>query len=132
MAEEEAGLPTGEPVREEAGTAVGTSAPEPGSPQYEWQELDAGLKARAMRSVHEEQQKLVVDLGRRIMDIQTEVAVSIARVKAYADLNRAEEQRRIWDTEVVPKREELVDLQRRVKEERELLDAYEAMGKGII
>ena len=85
-----------------------------------------------MRTLHEEQQKTVVDLGRRIMDIQTEIAISVARAKALADLSRTEEQRRIWDGEVLPKREEMQELQRRVKEERELLDAYEAMGKGII
>lgn len=119
-------------AEEEAGITTAAAAGDHADPHEEWQILDPGLKARAMKSIHEEQQKLVVDLGRKIMDMQTTIAISVARAKALADINRSEEQQKVWNTEVVPKREELQDLRRQVKEERDLLDAYEAMGKGII
>ena len=101
-------------------------------PEKEWEALDAGLKSRAMRTVHEEQQKLVVELGRQVMEKQTEIAIAIAKAKAAAELNREEEKQAIMQNELMPRRRELQDLQDRARMERELLDTYEKLGRGVI
>ncbi len=98
----------------------------------QWEGLEAGLRSRAMRAVYEEQQKLVVDLGRSIMEKQTEIAIAVAKMKAAADLKRDVEKQSIVEDELIPRRKELQELQARIKSERELLDAYEQLGKGII
>lgn len=98
----------------------------------QWEDLDAGLKARAMRTLHEEQQKLVVELGRGIMDKQTEIAVSVARAKAVSDMGRDDLKKEIVENELAPRHRELAEMQARMKTERDLLDTYEKLGKGII
>ncbi len=101
-------------------------------PLKKWDETDAGLKSRAMRNVHEEQQKLVVDLGRQIMDKQAEIAMAKARARAAAGLSRTEEVQRIVTEELRPLEREREELAERVRGERELLDEYERLGKGLI
>jgi len=98
----------------------------------QWEELDAGLKARAMRTLHEEQQKLVVELGRGIMDKQTEIAVAVAKAKAVSDMGRDDLKKEIVENELAPKHKELAEMHVRMRTERDLLDTYEKLGKGII
>lgn len=98
----------------------------------QWEDLDAGLKARAMRTLHEEQQKLVVELGRNIMEKQTEIAVAVAKAKAVSDMGRGDLKTEIVDSELTPRHRELAELVTRMKVERDLLDTYEKLGKGII
>lgn len=107
-------------------------AEELGDANRQWEALDSGLKSRAMRAVYEDQQKLVVDLGRTIMEKQTAIAIAVARLKAVSDLDRGDQKQAIIETELVPLHKELAEIQVRIKEERELLDTYEKLGKGII
>lgn len=117
MAEQERDIPTAEQLADA---------------NQQWEALDAGLKARAMRTLHEEQQKLVVDLGRTIMDKQTEIAVAVAKAKAVSDMGREDLKQEIVQTELLPRHKELAEIQQRMKVERDLLDTYEKLGKGII
>ena len=97
-----------------------------------WEHLPAGLKARAMRSVYDDQQKIVVELQRLVMEKGGEIAVSVARARAAEELKQDERKTQIIETELVPKRKELDELQQRVAQNRELLDAFSTIGKGII
>ena len=114
--------------------AVETTIGSDGEPDLEkqWLELDPGVKARAMRQIHEDQQKLVVDMGRLIMEKQTEIAVALAKAKAESDRNREDRKLEVIRNELQPRRAELEDLRKRAGEERDLLDTFERMGKGIL
>ena len=97
-----------------------------------WDHLSAGLKARAMRYVFEEQQKLVTETQRLIMEKGAEIAIAVVRAKAAQDMGQEELKNQIVDTEVVTKRQELEDMERKRVQEQALLDAFTKIGKGII
>ena len=97
-----------------------------------WEEMDPGAKARAMRNLHEEQQKLVVDVGRQIMEKQVDIAVAITKVRAMKEMNQPARAEEIMEQELRPREAELEDLKRLAGEGRALLDTYERMGRGIL
>ncbi len=123
-----------------AGPESGTSPQGPGAEApaaatdvtREWDSLEAGQKSRAMRFLHEEQQKMVVEIGRQIMEMEVEIAIALTRARALYDMNRAERSAEIVEQEVQPRRRQLQELRKRYVEERDLLETYEKLGKGLI
>lgn len=97
-----------------------------------WERLGEGLKARAMRDIHEEQQKLVVDLQRQAMELGVEIASCVVRAKAAQEMAQEDVKIRIIEQELIPKQQELQVLDKRVETERALLETYSKIGRGII
>ncbi|MBI2886891.1 MAG: hypothetical protein HYY02_06755 [Chloroflexi bacterium] len=97
-----------------------------------WVGLEPGQKARAMRQVYEEQQKLVVEIQRLMMEKETEIAVAVARARAAEDLQQEEQTKEIIEAEVKPRQQELEDMERQRAEAQALLDAFVRIGRGII
>lgn len=97
-----------------------------------WENLSAGLKAGAMRYLYEEQQKLVIELQRQIMEKSAEIARGIVRAKAAQELKQDDVREQIIETELVPKQREVEELERQADEGRQLLDAFSRIGRGII
>ncbi len=97
-----------------------------------WESLAPGPKARAMRSVFEEQSALVTELQRQHMEMTTEIAVCVVRARAAAELHQEDVKRQIIENEVGPKVKERELLGLKIQENQRLLDAYTTIGKGII
>lgn len=97
-----------------------------------WDGLEPGPKARAMRSVYEEQQKLVTELQRQHMEMGTDIAIAIAKARAAEELGRGADRDRIIEGEVKPKIREQQELGSQIQEAIQLLNAYVTIGKGII
>jgi len=97
-----------------------------------WDGLEPGPKARAMRTVYEEQQKLVTELQRQHMEMGTDIAIAVVKARAAEELGKAQERDHIIETEVKPKIQEQQHLGRQIQEATQLLNAYVTVGKGII
>ena len=97
-----------------------------------WENLSPGPKARAMRSVYEDQNKLVTELQRQHMEMSTEIAVGVARARAAEELQQEDARRQIIENEVKPKVREQELLGLKIQENQRLLDAFIVIGKGII
>src|SRR5436309_873332 len=108
-----------------------TTEQQPQDVAARWSGLDGALRSRAMRLLHEEQQRTVVELGRQIMEKEVEIAVALTKARAAEELNLPERKAAILADELAPREKDLVELRRKGREERELLDAYERLGKGI-
>lgn len=99
---------------------------------FAWENLAPGPKARAMRSVFEEQNKLVTELQRQHMEMTTEIAICVVRARAAEELHQESVKRQIIENEVRPKVQEQEMLGLKIQENQRLLDAYTTLGKGII
>ncbi|MSQ28009.1 MAG: hypothetical protein EXR51_07725 [Dehalococcoidia bacterium] len=97
-----------------------------------WEKLEPGPKARAMRFVYEEQDKLVTELQRQHMEMSSEIAVSVARARAAEELQQEDIRWRIIQNEVKPKVTERELLGLKIQENKRLLEAFIVIGKGII
>ena len=97
-----------------------------------WDSVSAGPKAQAMRYVYEEQQKLVTETQRLIMEKSAEYAIAVLRAKAAQDMGQEELKNQIVETEIVTKRQEIEDMERKRVQDQALLDAFMKIGKGII
>jgi len=102
------------------------------NPRESWELLSAGLKSRAMRYVFEEQQKLIVELQRLRMEAETELAIGIVRARAAQEMNQDDVMKKIISDEVLPKRDEVRAMGKRIDEETQLLNMFSQIGKGII
>ena len=102
------------------------------NPEEAWEHLSAGLKARAMRTVYEDQQKLVIELQRQLMEKGAEYAVGVVHARAAHQMQEESLLQEIVDTEVLPKRKEIEELDKRLAHERELLEVYTKIGSGIL
>ena len=97
-----------------------------------WEHLSAGLKARAMRYVFEEQQKLVTETQRLLMEKGAEIAIAVVRAKAAQDMGQEELKNKLVETEVIPKRQELEEMEVKRVQEQAVLEEFMKIGKGII
>ena len=105
---------------------------DPNDVEQQWLNLAPGPKASALRGLYEEQQKLVVELQRMQMQKGAEIAAAIVRARAAQELDQPELKQEIADKEIVPKRQELKDLEAQIAKETKLLEAYSTIGRGII
>jgi len=102
------------------------------NPEEAWEHLSAGLKARAMRTVYEDQQKLVIELQRQLMETGAEYAVGVVHARAAQEMQQEALLQEIVDTEVLPKHKEIEALDKRLTHERQVLEVYTKIGKGIL
>lgn len=102
------------------------------NPRESWELLSAGLKSRAMRYVFEEQQKLIIELQRQRMEIEAELAIGIVRARAAQDMNQENLMQQIISETVLPKRDEIRAMVKRIEYENQLLNTFSQIGKGII
>jgi hypothetical protein len=97
-----------------------------------WDRMDPGLKSRAMHEVHENQQKLVIELQRVQMETLDELGLAIVKARAAEELKRPEERDQVIAEEVEPMRAKLRDLQAQIDAANVMLQAYQAIGRGIL
>ena len=102
------------------------------NPEEAWGHLSAGLKARAMRTVYEDQQRLVIELQRQLMETSAEYAVGEVHARAAQQMQEEALLQEIVDTEVLPKRKEIEALETRLAHERQVLEVYTKIGTGIL
>lgn len=97
-----------------------------------WEHLEPGLKAAAMRTAYDEQQKLVIELQRQSMEKGVEIAIAVARARAALELQQEEVKNALIETELIPKQAEWEQLEQQITRERAMLDAFQRIGRGII
>lgn len=97
-----------------------------------WENLDPGLKARAMHDVYEAQQRRVIEVQRAQMETQEVLAMAAVKARALAELGRDDDVRRLIQEEIEPARARLRELQREMEEATALLNVYQTLGRGII
>ena len=98
----------------------------------EWEKLEPGLKAQAMRAVYEDQQRLVADLQHMHMEKGKAIATAVAKAKAAADMDQEALKAQIISEACLPLEEELKALEQQIREGRLLLVQYTKQAKGII
>ena len=102
------------------------------NPEEAWGHLSAGLKARAMRTVYEDQQRLVIELQRQLMETSAEYAVGVVHARAAQQMQEEALLQEIVDTEVLPKRKEIEALETRLAHERQALEVYTKLATRIL
>ncbi len=94
--------------------------------------MDAGLKARALHDVYEEQQIRVIDMQREQREALGELAVAAVKARAALELGREPEADRLVAEVMEPLRVRLRQLTEDVAEANKFLEAYQAIGQGMV
>lgn len=97
-----------------------------------WERMERGLKAKAMREVYENQEKLVTELQREQMALNQEVAMAIVRARAYEELQQLDRSEQLTTEEIGPRLSRLQELGDQIDAANELLQAFQTIGRGII
>lgn len=97
-----------------------------------WDRLDSGTKAKAMRTVHEDQQKKVIELQRMRMEKEVEYAEALVRARGAEELQQNELKEQLVKEQLEPIVEEIRALSRQIQDSNDMLNAFERIGKGII
>ena len=107
-------------------------APETQDVQSLWERMERGLKAKAMREVYENQEKLVTELQREQMALNQEVAMAIVRARAYEELQQLDRSEKLRTEEIAPRLARLSELSDEIDGANGLLQAFQTIGRGII
>lgn len=94
--------------------------------------MDAGLKSRALHDVYEGQQSRVIDLQREQMEALSDLAVATVKARGVMELGQLDECARIVAEVIEPLRVRLRQLGEEVAEANRLLEAYHAIGRGVV
>ena len=94
--------------------------------------MDPGLKARALHDVYEEQQIRVIDMQRQQMEALGELAMAAVKARAALELGQESEADRLVADVMEPLRVRLRQLTEDVAEANKFLQAYQAIGQGVV